>query len=77
MKLKAYGIFIVAKEIKTQKGLFIVNEHNRAEIISVGNEVEGLKEGDVVYYQPNTAEAIQDYILLRKECILCKVYEDE
>lgn len=77
MKLEAYGIFIVAKEIKTQKGLFIVNEHNRAEIISVGNEVEGLKEGDVVYYQPNTAEAIQDYILLRKECILCKVYEDE
>ena len=77
MKLEAYGIFIVAKEIKTQKGKFIVNEHNKAAIISVGNEVEGLNEGDIVYYQPNTAEPIQDYVLLRKECILCKVNNDE
>jgi hypothetical protein len=75
MKLEAYGIFIVAKDIKTQKGLFVVNEHNRAEVVSVGHEVDNLKEGDIIYYQPNTAEAIQDYVLLRKECVLCKVIE--
>tara|TARA_R110000751_G_scaffold157247_1_gene262701 strand:+ start:1018 stop:1248 length:231 start_codon:yes stop_codon:yes gene_type:complete len=72
MKLKAYGIFIVAKEIKTQKGTFIVNEHNKAEILSVGYKVKNLNKGDIVYYQPNTAEAIQEYVLLREECILCK-----
>ena len=75
MKLEAYGIFIVAKDIKTQKGLFVVNEHNRAEGVSVGAEADNLKEGDIIYYQPNTAEAIQDYVLLRKECVLCKVIE--
>ena len=74
-KLEAYGIFIVVKTVETKRGTFVLNEFNRGEVLSIGGEVEGLEIGDIVYYQPDTAEAIQDWLLIRKDMVLCKVIE--
>lgn len=75
MKLEAYGTFIVAKELTTKKGTFVVDDNMKAEIVSVGSQITDLKEGDVVYYIRGSYQQIHNFILLREENILCKVIE--
>ena len=77
MKLEAYGEYIVAKEVKTQTGSFVVNEFNRAEVLSIGNCIEGIDIGDILYYRPGGAEKIQEYLLIHLDVILCKVLNEE
>lgn len=67
--MKAVNHYLVIEPIKgeTKKvgGLVLtddVNEDNRykkAKIISAGNLVEGIKEGDVVYYDKHAGHGIQ------------------
>ena len=67
--MKAVNHYLVIEPIKgeTKKvgGLILtdeVNEDNRykkAKIISAGNLVEGIKEGDVVYYDKHDGHGIQ------------------
>ena len=67
--MKAVNHYLVIEPIKgeTKKvgGLILtdeVNEYNRykkAKIISAGNLVEGIKEGDVVYYDKHAGHGIQ------------------
>ena len=67
--MKAVNHYLVIEPIKgeTKKvgGLILtdeVNEDNRykkAKIISAGNLVEGIKEGDVVYYDKHAGHGIQ------------------
>lgn len=75
MKLEACGTFIVAKELTTQKGTFVVDDNMKAEIISVGNKVIDLEKGDIVYYIRGTYQKIHNFILLKEESVLCKVIE--
>ena len=67
--MKAVNHYLVIEPIKgeTKKvgGLILtdeINEDNRykkAKIISAGNLVEGIKEGDVVYYDKHAGHGIQ------------------
>ena len=55
----------IKQELKKVGGLILtdkVNEDNRylkAKVISAGNLVEGVKEGDVVYYDKHAGHGIQ------------------
>jgi co-chaperonin GroES (HSP10) len=55
----------IKQELKKVGGLILtdeVNEDNRylkAKVISTGNLVEGIKEGDVVYYDKHAGHGIQ------------------
>lgn len=55
----------IKQELKKVGGLILtdeVNEDNRylkAKVISAGNLVEGIKEGDVVYYDKHAGHGIQ------------------
>ena len=55
----------IKQELKKVGGLILtdeVNEDNRylkAKVISTGNLVEGINEGDVVYYDKNAGHGIQ------------------
>jgi hypothetical protein len=61
--MRAINHYIIAKNIKTEPkkvaGLIMTddtdvdNRYIKAEIISTGNLVEGIKETDVVYYDKN------------------------
>lgn len=75
MKLEAYGECIVCKEAKTQSGKFTMTENNRATVVSVGDKVENLKEGDSIFYQANKTESIGEYFVIHNSSILCKVIE--
>ena len=67
--MKAVNHYLVIEPIKSETkkvgGLILtdeVNEDNRykkAKIISAGNLVEGIKEGDVVYYDKHAGHGIQ------------------
>ena len=67
--MKAVNHYLIIEPIKgeTKKvgGLILtdeINEDNRykkAKIISAGNLVEGIKEGDVVYYDKHAGHGIQ------------------
>tara|TARA_R110000803_G_scaffold172137_1_gene235056 strand:+ start:1206 stop:1463 length:258 start_codon:yes stop_codon:yes gene_type:complete len=58
--MKAINNYVIVKkfkkELKQESGLILTEElsyddtYARANVISVGNMVEGLKEGDVVHY---------------------------
>ena len=60
---------IIIKPIKNSekkvKGLILtddINEDNRylkAEVVSIGNNVEGIKEGDTIYYDKHAGHGIQ------------------
>ena len=67
--MKAVNHYLVIEPIKSETkkvgGLILtdeINEDNRykkAKIISAGNLVEGIKEGDVVYYDKHAGHGIQ------------------
>ena len=67
--MRAINHYIIAKNIKTEPkkvaGLIMTddtdvdNRYIKAEIISTGNLVEGIKEKDVVYYDKHAGHSIQ------------------
>ena len=67
--MKAVNYYLVVKNIKEQPkkiaGLDIMdsvdsdNRYVKAEVISIGNLVEGVREGDVVYYDKHAGHSIQ------------------
>ena len=74
--MRAINHYIIAKNIKTEPkkvaGLIMTddtdvdNRYIKAEIISTGNLVEGIKEKDIVYYDKHAGHDVQyDKILYR------------
>jgi len=67
--MKAVNYYLVVKNIKEQPkkiaGLDIMdsvdsdNRYVKAEVISIGNLVEGVSEGDVVHYDKHAGHGIQ------------------
>ena len=67
--MRAINHYIIAKNIKTEPkkvaGLIMTddtdvdNRYIKAEIISTGNLVEGIKEKDIVYYDKHAGHSIQ------------------
>ena len=67
--MKAINYYIVVENIKTEPkkvaGLIMTDETDqdnryiKAEIISIGNLVEGIKEGDIIYYDKHAGHGIQ------------------
>ena len=67
--MKAVNNYIIVKNIKTEPkkvaGLIMTDETDvdnryiKAEIVSVGNLVEGIKEKDNVYYDKHAGHSIQ------------------
>ena len=67
--MRAINHYIIAKNIKTEPkkvaGLIMTddtdvdNRYIKAEIISTGNLVEGIKEKDVVYYDKHAGHGVQ------------------
>ena len=55
----------IKEEVKKEEGLLIIDQHVddirylKANVISIGNLVEGIKEGDVVYYDKHAGHGIQ------------------
>ena len=66
--MRAINHYIIAKNIKTEPkkvaGLIMTddtdvdNRYLRAKIISTGNLVEGLKDGDIIYYDKHAGHDI-------------------
>ena len=66
--MRAINHYIIAKNIKTEPkkvaGLIMTDETDqdnryiRAKIISTGNLVEGLKDGDIIYYDKHAGHDI-------------------
>ena len=50
---KKVGGLILTEEIDTD------NRYLRAKVISIGNNVEGIKEGDVIHYDKHAGHGIQ------------------
>ena len=67
--MRAINHYIIAKNIKTGPkkvaGLIMTdktdvdNRYIKAEIISIGNLVEGIKEKDIVYYDKHAGHDVQ------------------
>ena len=67
--MRAINHYIIAKNIKTEPkkvaGLIMTDETDqdnryiKAEIISIGNLVEGINEKDIVYYDKHAGHSIQ------------------
>ena len=66
--MKAVNYYLIVKKIKEPKkvgGLLITEEldedhrYSKAEVISIGNLVEGIKENDIVYYDKHAGHSIQ------------------
>jgi co-chaperonin GroES (HSP10) len=67
--MKAVNHYIIVKNIKTEPrkvaGLIMTddtdkeNRYIKADVISIGNLVEGIKEKDVVYYDKHAGHDIQ------------------
>ena len=67
--MKAINHYIVIKNIKTEPkkvaGLIVTdqtdvdNRYIKANVISIGNLVEGIKEKDIVYYDKHAGHDIQ------------------
>ena len=67
--MKAVNNYIIVQKIKTEQskvaGLIITenidgdNRYIKAKAISVGNLVEGIKDGDVVYYDKHAGHGVQ------------------
>ena len=60
-----YLIIDIIKEESKVGGLILTdqtNEDNRylkAKVVSIGNNVEGIKEGDIIYYDKHAGHGIQ------------------
>ena len=67
--MKAVNHYIIVEKIKTEQkkvaGLIVTedidddNRYIKAKAISVGNLVEGIKDGDVVYYDKHAGHGVQ------------------
>ena len=66
--MQAVNYYLIVKKIKEPKkvgGLLITEEldedhrYSKAEVISIGNLVEGIKENDIVYYDKHAGHSIQ------------------
>mgnify|MGYP001497273242 FL=1 len=67
--MKAVNQYIIVEKIKTEQkkvaGLIMTedidndNRYIKANVISVGNLVEGIKDGDVVYYDKHAGHGVQ------------------
>ena len=67
--MRAINNYIIAKNIKTEPkkvaGLIMTddtdvdNRYIKAEIVSIGNLVEGIKEKDIVYYDKHAGHDVQ------------------
>ena len=67
--MKAVNNYIIVQKIKTEQskvgGLIITenidddNRYIKAKVISTGNLVEGIKDGDVVYYDKHAGHGVQ------------------
>ena len=75
MKLAAYGEMIICKEAKTQKGAFTLTEQNKAEVMSVGNKVEDVEIGDMIFYQVNKTQPVGEFFIIHMNSVMCKVIE--
>ena len=67
--MKAVNNYIIVEKIKTEQkkvaGLIMTekidddNRYIKAKVISTGNLVEGIKDGDVVYYDKHAGYGVQ------------------
>ena len=67
--MKAINNYIIVKNIKTEPkkvaGLIMTddtdvdNRYIKADVISIGNLVEGIKEKDIVYYDKHAGHGVQ------------------
>ena len=67
--MRAINNYIIAKNIKTEPKKVaelimtddtdVDNRYIKAEIISIGNLVEGINENDIVYYDKHAGHSIQ------------------
>ena len=67
--MKAVNHYIIVEKIKTEQkkvaGLIVTedidddNRYIKAEVISIGNLVEGIKEKDIVYYDKHAGHGVQ------------------
>ena len=67
--MKAVNNYIIVEKIKTEQkkvaGLIMTenidddNRYIKAKAISVGNLVEGIKDGDVIYYDKHAGHGVQ------------------
>ena len=67
--MRAINHYIIAKNIKTEPkkvaGLIMTDETDqdnryiKAEIISIGNLVEGIKNNDIIYYDKHAGHGVQ------------------
>ena len=67
--MKAVNHYIIVENIKTEPkkvaGLIMTeeldddNRYIKAEVISIGNLVEGIKEKDIVYYDKHAGHGVQ------------------
>jgi co-chaperonin GroES (HSP10) len=67
--MKAVNYYIIIEQVKEGPkkvgGLILTektdedNRYLKAKVISIGNNVEGIKEGDVIYYDKNAGHGIQ------------------
>ena len=67
--MKAVNHYIIVQNIKTEPkkvaGLIMTeeldddNRYIKAEVISIGNLVEGIKEKDIVYYDKHAGHGVQ------------------
>ena len=67
--MRAINRYIIVDKIKTEPkkvaGLIMTddtdvdNRYLKAKVISIGNNVEGIKEGDVIYYDKHAGHGIQ------------------
>ena len=67
MKLEAYGETVVCKEAKTKVGVLSYSENNKALVISVGDKVDNLSEGEYIFYEPNKKEIIGEFFIIHKK----------
>jgi len=68
-KMKAINHYVVVDKIKTEQkkiaGLIMTedldedNRYVKANVVSVGNLVEGIKDSDVVYYDKHAGHGVQ------------------
>lgn len=66
--MKAINYYLVIEDIKEEQkliaGLIFTektdtdNRYNKARIISCGNKTEGVKEGDIIYYDKHSGHGI-------------------
>ena len=83
--MKAVNHYIIIDLIKNEPkklgGLILTeetdkdNRYNKAKVLSIGNNVEGVKEGDVIYYDKHAGHGIQHkdefyYVIKQMDVVL-------